>query len=81
LKVYVVDAHRPPGRPLERYTILGEVIDGYARCFSVRVELGQPEAREVVRYNVFGRDLIWVYRREDYDMISHWEHPMGEEEP
>jgi hypothetical protein len=35
----------------------------------------------LVRYNVLGRDPIWVFRLEDYEMISHWEHPMiGEAE-
>jgi hypothetical protein len=37
---------------------------------------------ERARFVVVGVDPIWVFRKEDYDKLAHWEHPMeqvGEE--
>jgi hypothetical protein len=78
--VVVVDSHRRPGQSLGRYEVLGEVAEENVRTFAVRVHLENPEEQAVVRYNLFGLDPIWVFRREDYDMISHWEHAMGDGE-
>jgi hypothetical protein len=75
-KVVVVDNHRPPGRALGSYEILGEVAETNAKCFAVRIHLAEPDETQVIRYMIFGLDPVWVFRREDYDMISHWEHPM-----
>jgi hypothetical protein len=76
--VNVVDKQRPPGRPLTRYEILGEVSAENARGFAVRLGFEGGEESPVVRYLVVGRGPVWVFRQEDYDMISHWTHPMGE---
>ena len=46
------------------------------RAFAVRLSLENPPEVQVVRYLVVGNDPLWVFRQEDYEMISHWEHPM-----
>lgn len=75
--VVVVDSHRSPTQPLEKFEVLGEVPAENARSFSVRLSLAHPDEQVLARYNVFGRDPVWVFRLEDYEMISHWEHAMG----
>ena len=76
--VHVVDSHRKPGQTLSSYEILGEVPGNAPRCFAVKAELTDPELQERLRYIVVGIDPLWVFRQEDYDMLSHWEHPMEE---
>jgi hypothetical protein len=66
---------------LEDFEILGEVPGATARCFAVRLKLREPVGDEKVRYAVFGIDPLWVFRQEDLEMLSHWEHPMPPEEP
>ena len=74
--VYVVDKHRRPGQRLARYDILGELSHDKARDFAVRLRLENPDERPVVRFLVVGIDPLWVFREEDYAMITHWMHPM-----
>jgi hypothetical protein len=77
--VVVVDKQRREGQTLEHFEILGDTIDFHARCFTVKLSLASPPDEQLARYNVFGVDPLWVFRKEDYDMISHWEHQMPEE--
>ncbi|MSR59217.1 MAG: hypothetical protein EXS05_16500 [Planctomycetaceae bacterium] len=72
----VVDHLQQVGRPLEAFEILGEVPGQAARCFAVRLRLSEPELEVRERYVVIGIDPLWVYRQEDYDLISHWDHVM-----
>lgn len=74
--VQVMDTHRRSGQELQHFEILGEVAGDGPRCFSVRLELANPNATEKVRFVVLGIDPLWVIREEDYAMIAHWEHPM-----
>ena len=76
--IIVMDKHRKPGQVLTSYQILGEVPGNAQRCFAVRAQLADPEKEERLRYLVFGIDPLWVFRQEDYDLMSHWEHPMPE---
>ena len=80
VKVQITDNQRKPGQLLEDFEILGEVPGATARCFAVRLKLRDPVAEEKVRYAVFGIDPLWVFRQEDLEMLSHWEHPMPAEE-
>jgi hypothetical protein len=48
-----------------------------ARQFTVRLNFEHEPL--LVRYNIVGRQPVWVFRQEDYEMISHWEHKMEEE--
>jgi hypothetical protein len=77
-RVVVVDTHRRADQALEGYEILNDTPGDNFRGFAVRLILSHPEERALVRFNVFGIDPLWVFRQEDYDMISHWEHAMGD---
>jgi len=76
LQVYVVDSHRVRDQKLVRFEILGEAPGEGPRTFAVKLHLTNPEEVQDVRYYVVGITPLWVFRREDYEMITHWEHPM-----
>ena len=72
--VQVIDSHRRPGQRLESYKVLGEVMAGDGpRCFAVRLYLAEPREEKKVNYCVLGLDPLWVFRQDDYEMITHWE--------
>jgi hypothetical protein len=79
--IHVIDSHRKPGQTLNSYEILGEVPGNAPRCFAVKAQLGEPAKEERLRYIVVGIDPLWVFRQEDYDLLSHWEHPMEDSKP
>jgi hypothetical protein len=79
--VGVVDNQRMAGQRLERYEVLGEVPSRDGRCFAVKLHLAGPDAVEQVRFVVVGIDPLWVFRYEDFDLLSHWDHDMTEEAP
>ncbi len=76
--VIFVDKQRGPGQRLRSFAILGQSEVENARQFTVRLQIDQEESPRLVRYNVLGRNPVWVFRLEDYERISHWEHPMDE---
>jgi hypothetical protein len=78
--VVLADKHRSPDARLRSFTILGETDVENLRQFTVRLQFEGEDVPQLVRYNVLGRDPVWVFRLEDYEMISHWEHPMNDEE-
>lgn len=63
-------------RTLTAYEILGQVPGDAPCCFAVRLTLGNPPAEVRDRYVVVGIDPIWVIRYEDYEMLTHWSHPV-----
>jgi hypothetical protein len=76
--VIFVDKQRPPGLRLRSFAILGQSEIENARQFTVRLQLDQEESPRLVRYNIVGRNPVWVFRLEDYERISHWEHSMDD---
>ena len=74
--VELADGLRTKGRTLVKYEILGPVPDDAPRCFAVRLTLGNPTQELRERYVVLGLDPIWVWRHEDYVMLTHWDHNM-----
>jgi hypothetical protein len=76
--VHVVDKQRRPGQRLAQYEILGEIAADNARGFAVRLTLEDPDEHPVVRFLVLGVEPLWVFRQDDFEMISHWMHPMDE---
>jgi hypothetical protein len=74
--VQAIDQHRKEGQELEEFEILGEAPGSAPRCFAVRLKLRRPEAEEKVRYVVVGINPLWVFRQEDFDGLSHWDHVM-----
>lgn len=78
--VHVVDSYRDPGEKLVGYEILGEVPGDAPRCFAVDLRF-EPPRTEKVRYVVVGIDPLWVFRMEDYQLLSQWDHHMKDEQP
>lgn len=74
--VMAVDDLRQKGRTLKRYTILGPTPTDAPLCFAVQLVLGNPDGEIRERYVVIGLDPLWVWRYDDYLMITHWSHPM-----
>jgi hypothetical protein len=74
--VETVDTDRTPDRPLKAFEILGPVGGDDLRCFAVRLTFDDAPEEQVVRYVVLGKDPLWVYRQEDLERMTHWEHKM-----
>lgn len=73
--IQVADSLRRPEQKLKAFEILGEVSEEGGRIFQVKLQMEQPNAEEKVQFVVVGIDPLWVIRRHDYDMLTHWEHP------
>jgi hypothetical protein len=77
--ILFVEQQQPPGQRLLRFEVLGETPgyegEGYRR-FLVRLDLADPDDSVVATYYVFGRDSVWVYRAEDFEMIMHMDKSM-----
>jgi hypothetical protein len=71
-QVQLADNQRPPGQRLKSFTILGAAPGDGPRVFTVRLALEHPAAEQKVRFVVFGIDPVWVFRHEDYEMMSMW---------
>ena len=76
--IQLVDAHRRPGQRLASCEILGEVAGNGPRTFAVKVKFENPQEESRLRFVVVGRDPIWIFRAEDYELLLHWEHAMPE---
>ncbi len=79
--IQFVDQQRRPAQKLRSFEILSKTETENARQFIVRLRLEDEPQPRLVRYNVFGRSPIWVYRLEDYENISHWMHKMDDDQP
>jgi hypothetical protein len=77
--VMVVDELRLKGRTLTAYKVLGPVPADAPICFAVQLSLGNPANEVRERYVVVGLDPLWVWRYDDYLMMTHWSHPMPDE--
>jgi hypothetical protein len=80
-RVQVVDSFRKPNQRLEGFEILAETASPRARTFSLRLRLVEPNERPLVRYLVVGIDPILIFRQEDYELLTHFEHKMDPEPP
>jgi hypothetical protein len=76
--VQFIDKRRRPDQRLLAFEILSQIDVENARQFTVRLELGGEKTPQLVKYNIVGRAPVWVFRLEDYEMFSHWEHDMDE---
>lgn len=74
--IQVGDTQRRSGQVLVNYEVQGELPFENGRRFQVRLTFDKPAAEEKAQYVVVGIDPLWILRREDYDMVTHWEHPM-----
>ena len=76
IPIRVADSERKKGQSLRNYEILGELPAESGRRYQVKLVLDNPAAETKAQYVVVGIDPLWVFRQEDYDMMTHWEHPM-----
>jgi hypothetical protein len=74
--VQFVDRKRKPNQRLLSFLILGQTDIENGRQFTVRLNLEGEESPELVKYNLLGRNPVWVFRLDDYEMFAHWEHDM-----
>ena len=80
--IRVADTVRKSGQNLVDFEVLSKSRASAAGwTYVVRLQLDNPPGQERARFVVVGVDPIWVFRKEDYDMLSHWEHPMDEPLP
>jgi len=81
--VQLADSQRSPTQRLKAFTILGAAPGDGPRVFTVKLTLENPAAEEKVRFVVLGIDPVWVFRHEDYEMMSMWCPPTegGKNEP
>jgi len=76
ISVRISDTKRRQGQVLKAFEIIGELPSDSGRRFQVKLTLDKPTAEQRVQYLVVGIDPLWVFRQEDYDMLTHWDHPM-----
>lgn len=77
----LVDSRRDKGAPLHGFDIVGEVPGDRGRWFEVDLQSAQSTAPLRVKYVVVGIRPLWIFREEDYDMLSHWDHTMAPAKP
>jgi hypothetical protein len=73
--VHITDTFRRADEKLVDYHILGEVPSADPRCYAIDLRF-EPERFERARFTVVGIDPLWVFRLEDAQLLSHWEHNM-----
>ncbi len=78
-EVFVTDNSRKAGQKLTGFKFLGESLSRSGRVFAIQLELKNPDEIIVTEYIVVGIDPLWVFRREDYDLLMHWDHHMPSE--
>ncbi len=74
--IHVTDNHRNRARELKEFKILGETPGRAGRTYAVELILGYPDEKTKTEYIVVGIDPLWVFRREDYELLMHWDHRM-----
>ena len=70
--VGAVDSHWQSGEKLASFEIVEEVPgDGQGpKVFSVRLTTNKAATPQTVRYYIFGKDPLSVYREEDYKLLE-----------
>jgi hypothetical protein len=70
--IQLADTHRLTMQRLKAFTILGVAPGDGPRVFTVRATFENPAAEQKIRFVVIGIDPVWVFRHEDYGMMSMW---------
>ena len=76
--IFVTDSNRKESQKLINFRILGETPGLSGRTYAVELELAHPSERLKAEYIVVGIDPLWIFRREDYELLMHWDHHMSE---
>ena len=74
--IHVTDTNRKPKQALDRFIILGETPGRSGRTYAVELSLKHPDEHLKTEYIVVGIDPLWVFRREDFELLMHWDHRM-----
>ena len=74
--IHVSDTARNPKQTLESFKILGETPGRSGRTFAVELSLKHPDEKLKTEYIVVGIDPLWIFRREDFELLMHWDHRM-----
>lgn len=74
--IHVTDTSRNPKQSLESFKILGETPSRSGRTYAVELSLKHPDEQIKTEYIVVGIDPLWVFRREDFELLMHWDHRM-----
>ena len=64
--VQFVDKQRKPDQRLLSFQVLGQTDSENARQFTVRLNLEGEDTPQLVKYNLMGRQPVWIFRLEDY---------------
>ncbi len=75
--IHVTDNNRNPKQSLEEFKILGETPGRSGRTYAVELSLKHPDEQIKTEYIVVGIDPLWVFRREDFELLMHWDHRMS----
>lgn len=78
--INLTDSYRKNGETLKEYEILGEVPGDLLRCYAVNLSFDPPR-EEQAKFVVVGIDPLWVFRLEDYQLLTHWDHNMLADPP
>ena len=78
-RIQLNDSFRKPGQILDRYEILGQIAGERAISFVVKATLSHPAEVETIRFLLLGIDPVIVFRQEDFELLSHFEHKMDPE--
>ncbi len=78
-RIQVNDSFRKKGQVLDHYEILGNTTAESSLTFVLKVTLSNPDEVQTVRFVLLGIDPVLVFRQEDYELMSHWEHKMDPE--
>jgi len=78
--VFATDTSRKEAQVLVDYKILGETPGTSGRTYVVVLELENPPEEIKTQYVVVGIDPLWVFRKEDYELLMHWDHYMPDTE-
>lgn len=70
---HLIDTHRQPGQELVDYEILGPVGNSSQRSYAVRCAFQNPTEEKRLRFVIVGIEPLWVFRQEDYELLSHWD--------
>ena len=74
--IHITDNNRNPKQSLEEFKILGETPGRSGRTYAVELSLKHPDEHIKTEYIVVGIDPLWVFRREDFELLMHWDHRM-----
>lgn len=81
VRVELSDTRNAEGARPTSFEVLGTVRADWARGYVVRLTWPDKAEPETAAFVVAGVDPIWVMRKDDIELLMHWEHPMTPKDP